>query len=149
MTTTIRYKGTEIPLEINYHTAMFVFPKLGLRLLNLLQDSQTVLQIMGDDDTMIKIWYHYVHEYAGPLEDAVKELNSETMNDFRDKFWREVVNFTNPQMRPLAKEMWKMTRDQLQKPEKLLQDISSNSSSSTSSPNHTDSSTQADTHSES
>lgn len=127
MSSTIDFKGTEIEIEITYKKAMFEFKKLGVNLLNIFEDESTMVTILTNDEVMLNIWYHYTSPYCESFEKAIGDITPEMLNDFRNKFWSEVVNFTNPSMRKALMEFKKMILKELQSVDVKLKEVSSKS----------------------
>jgi len=123
-----KYNGTEISIEFGYKEVMGEFKKKGLDLFALFEGDETIMTIMANDRVMLQIWYHYVSPYAQSEEAAIENLKPHELHSFKEAFWQQVINFTQPQMRPLAVEMWKKLKERLKSPEKILKDSSSDSS---------------------
>ena len=76
---------------------------------------------------MLKVWYHYVSPYCESFESSLDDITPEMLNEFRDKFWSAVVNFTNPSMRKALMEFKKMILKELQSVDVKLKEVSSES----------------------
>lgn len=121
----IKFKGAEIPIKITYKSAWYDLPELGIDILNIFEDDKTVSNILINDRVMVNVLFYYVKGHCSTIESALEELTPEIMNEFREVFWNEVVNFTNPQMRPSLQEYMSMIKKELASPgEKLRQALS-------------------------
>jgi hypothetical protein len=112
------FQGTSVPIRITYKQAMFDFKDLGLNLLAIFQDGQTIATIMSNDEVMVHIWYEYVKPYTSTFENAIEALTPEDMHKFKEVFWEEVINFTAPPMRPILVAMMEQVREALSSPPK-------------------------------
>ncbi len=130
MTSKIRFKESDIPIKISYKQAMYDFKDMGLNLLAIFgEESSAVQTIMLDDEIMVQVWFSYVKKHhAGTLESALEELTPELMNDFREKFWNEVINFMPPLTRPSLNLFMEKMKEEMTSPEKRLEQAFSASS---------------------
>lgn len=97
------FKGSKIPLDVDFGKAHKVFPKHGLHILGLLVDeniNKTLLTILTDDLQMLNLWYHYVKDlYPSDFEELIDDLTTVDFKSFKDALWAAIVNFTDPQLR--------------------------------------------------
>ena len=127
MVRSIKYRGADVPIRITYKAAMFDLKDLGMNILGIFEDHTAITNMLINDEVMVKVWYYFVSPHASSLENAVEDLTSELMNEFREVFWEEVLNFTNPQMRPALREFMKMIKEELASPESNLRKALSDS----------------------
>lgn len=129
MASKIKFKDSEVSIKITYKQAMYDFKELGLNLLNIFDDGNSAVQtIMMDDQVMVHVWYHYIKKHhAGNLEEALEYLTPEDMNDFREKFWNEVINFMPPLTRPALNMFMEKMKEEMSSPEKRLEGLFSES----------------------
>jgi len=101
-----RYEGTTISIEITYGMAIKHLQDLGVDMIGLLEDNETLTNILLRDTIMLKVWYFFVEQKTG--EDylvAIDHLDPQGMKEFRDAFWQATLNFSQPMMRPALEEM--------------------------------------------
>ena len=122
-----KHNGQTVQLNYTYFEAMNTFPGLGLDILGVITDTTPILQIMADDKTMIKVWYHFVKDVEPDFDDALKALKPEEMQAFKEAFWESVVNFSSLPMRETLRQMWEQVKKQLKQPKNLLKNISQDS----------------------
>ena len=122
-----KHNGQTIQLNYTYFEAMNTFPELGLDILGIVTDTTPILQILADDKTMIKVWYHFVKDVEPDFDDALKALKPAEMQQFKEAFWESVVNFSSPPMRETLHQMWEQVKKELKRPKKLLKNLSSDS----------------------
>lgn len=122
-----KHNGQTVQLNYTYFEAMNTFPGLGLDILGVVTDATPILQIMADDKTMIKVWYHFVKDLEPDFDEALKELKPAEMQQFKEAFWESVVNFSGPPMRETLNQMWDQVKKELKQPKKLLKNLSSDS----------------------
>jgi hypothetical protein len=98
------FKGSKIPLEVNFGKAFKVFPEYGLHILGLLVDeniTKTLSTILTDDLSMLKLWFYYVKDHhTESFENLIDDLEAPDFKSFKDTLWTAIVNFTDPQLRP-------------------------------------------------
>jgi hypothetical protein len=116
----IKFKGNEIPIRISWKDAMFTFKDMGLNLLKLFEDGSALYTIMADDEVMVELWYHYVSKHTTTLESAIEDVDEDFMHEFKEAFWEAVLDFTNPQMRPMLLENRKLIMQELASPGESL-----------------------------
>ena len=109
-----KYSGRDIPISITYHEAKGVYKDMGLPLLNMLQNGEEVaLIVMGDDETMLSIWWHIVKNELsldeGDYDTHLKDLQN--LEVFKETFWTAVINFSPKSLRPYLQ----MLRTELRK----------------------------------
>ena len=121
MSSVLKFNGSEIPIEITYKSAWFELPELGIDLLTIFDGEKTLMNILTNEKVMIEVLYHFSKKHFSTLENMIDKLTPEVMHDFREVFWDEVVNFTNPQMRPALQETMTMLKKHLASPEKILE----------------------------
>ena len=112
-----KYGNVQIPMELGWVLAKGKMSELGVNVLGVLSDGgKTIQTILLDDQTMINVWYYYVHEYTGDDWDKALETLDEDgeggLDDFRENFYKLVVSFSPRLSRSLLIEMWdKVKRD--------------------------------------
>ena len=117
---TIKFMGTDIPIKISYKAAWFDLPDLGIDILDIFKDQSTMMAILTNDRVMIPVLYYFCDKHCSTLENAIENLTPSVMEEFREAFWNEVINFTSPQMRPALQETMKMLKTELASPEERL-----------------------------
>ena len=127
MSGTVKFNGIDIPIKITYKSAWFELPELGIDILNIFDGEKTIMNILTNEKVMVELFYYYAKSHCSTIEDMLGNLTSEVMTEFREVFWNEVVNFTNPQMRPALQETMTMLKKHLASPEKILELASSES----------------------
>lgn len=125
-----KYDTKTIQMELGYKIAHTTLMDLGLDVLSVLKENNTVIQtIMLDDSLMLKVWYYYVKEATGDSwEDALDALDKtpDGLETFKKAFWDMVVGFTSPSMQDALKKMWKeVQREIKERVEKNLSTLSS------------------------
>lgn len=112
-----QYGTRSIPMEMGFVLANGKMEDLGLDVLSVLSDGGVTLQkILLDDKTMLKVWYYYVHEETRDDWETALAILDETPNgleDFRDAFYKLVVNFSPLQTRKLLGEMWEQIKKRM------------------------------------
>lgn len=126
---TFRYRETEVPVEITWKDALGKLDDLGVDVLSILDENNTVIQtIMLNNKVMVKVWYYYVHlETADDFETALEYLTSEDLERFKDKFWEAVVLFSPPLVRGQLQEIWREAKKQLRSQGRKSMNTSSDS----------------------
>ena len=79
------------------------------------------MNILTNEKVMVELFHYYVKGHCSTMENMLEKLTPETMTEFREVFWNEVVNFTNPQMRPALQKTVEMIKKELASPERLLE----------------------------
>ena len=121
----IKYESVEVPIVITYKDAMGPLEELGMDVLNLFQERNgTLTEIMMNDKLMVKVWFHYIKKYESNFDSAIEKLTPEAMVQFREVFVKSLLDFTNPQMRPVIQEALKEIKETLASPEGLLKKLS-------------------------
>lgn len=130
---TFKYGTQTVKMQLGYHLAHTKLLDLGLDILSVLAEKNTVIQtIMFDDSVMLKIWFFYV-EAALPgteWEEALKTLDSTPggLQQFKDAFWALTVNFFSPSMRPAIQSMWNQIKKQVENVDAAILNTSSSAS---------------------
>ena len=120
MTSTVKFNGVDIPIKITYKSAWFDLPELGIDILNIFDGEKTIMNILTSEKVMVEVFYYFAKNHCSTIENMLENLTPETMNEFREVFWNEVVNFTNPQMRPALQKTVEMIKKELASPERIL-----------------------------
>jgi len=121
MSSTVKFNGIDIPIKITYKSAWFELPELGIDILNIFDGEKTIMNILTNEKVMVELFYYYAKGHCSTIDDMLEKLTPEVMGEFREVFWNEVVNFTNPQMRPALQETMTMLKKHLASPEKILE----------------------------
>ena len=121
------FNDTEIDIDFGYKEVVTDFKKMGLDLFGLFEGDETLMTIMVNDRVMLQVWLYYVKPYCESEEKAIAQLKPHDMHKFKEAFWQQVVNFTQPQMRALAVAMKAKLLERLKSPERILESSSSDS----------------------
>lgn len=120
-------------MELGYALAHGKLEDLGLDVLSVLSDGGATLQrILLDDRLILKIWYHYVHEHTQDDWDmALETLDTmpKGLQDFREDFYKLVVNFSPALSRNILTEMWDQAKREMRDLRKVRSLLSSSNSS--------------------
>ena len=119
-----KHNDQTIRLNYTYFEAMNTFPDLGLDILGIVTDATPIIQIMADDKTMIKIWYHFVKDMEPDFEEALRSLKPAEMQQFKEAFWESVVNFSSPPTHKTLRQMWDQVKEELKRPKNLFKNTS-------------------------
>ena len=127
------HNGNKVFVEFNYKNVMVDFKKMGLNLFDIYNDQRVIMQIFGDDETMIQVWFFYIKDYEASYDEAIERLEVKELQTFKEAFWSAVVNFSAPQMRAILIEtktiLFKYLTDPSRIREELQKKISGSSSS--------------------
>lgn len=129
MTTHFMHGERKVPISINYYDATFTYDAMGLDILGIVTDQTPIIQIIADDKIMLKLWYHFVQDLEPEgFEVALRSLTTKEMQEFKEAFWDEVVNFSAPPIRETLRTAYQKVKDHLKRPENLLKNLSADSS---------------------
>ena len=124
-----KYGDQSIKMEMGYGLATGKMEDLGIDILGIISDGGvTIKTILLDDRTLLKIWYHYVNEQTDDSFDKAIEILDETeggLENFRDEFYKLVINFSPPQAREYLRETWKQIKKEMNDSKKVKSMISS------------------------
>ena len=123
-----KFNDVDIPVNFGYKEVVSDFKKMGLDLFGLFEGQEVLMTILANDRVMLQVWLFYVKPYCSDEDAAIAQLRPHEMHKFKEAFWQQVVNFTQPQMRPLLVAMWKQVKERLDSPEEILRSLSSDSS---------------------
>lgn len=125
------YNSQPVNLTFGYLEAYRELPKYGLDLLSIFDAENTVIQkIMLDDRVMLDVRFYFLKRegLAADFEESLEDFTSVQMQQFREAFWEEVVNFSAPPARKALREMWTEAKRQLNSVDRISTSSSSNSS---------------------
>lgn len=126
------YGNSSVPMEIGWVFACGKLEDLGYDILSILSDGGATMQkILLDDRSLLKIWYHFVHEHTNDDWDTAIETLDQTNNgleNFREEFYKLVVSFSPPQAREILGEMWKKAKRDMKDSRRLKSMLSSSDS---------------------
>lgn len=132
----VRYKlGTyEVIIDINLIESRKLEKQFNLKLMDFFVDNEKTMEavqklILNDDFTLDLLWYYFGNQHKVP-RDVMEELitSLDLLDDFREKFWAAVVNFTSAHKKKILLDLWAQVKTQIKKFD--VQETMSNVSSS-------------------
>lgn len=122
------YRGQKVPLKITYGLACGRLDELGLDILSLFEDdNQVIPTIMLNDKVMLRVRFYFLQE-AGVEDDwenSISDMTPQEMQNFKEAFWDEVVNFSPPPAREALRQFWVETKKRLKSQKALSSSMSS------------------------
>ena len=119
----VRYRlGTyEIILEINLTEARKLDKQFGLKLMDFFVDNEKTMEavqklILDDDFTIDLLWYYFGNQHKVNREIMEGQLTSlDLLDEFREKFWAAVVNFTSAHKKKILLDLWDQMKKEIHK----------------------------------
>lgn len=112
-----KHGNETIPMQLGYSLAHGKLFDLGIDVLSIMKEGNTVIPtIMLDDATMLKVWYYYIKEATNQtFEEALEILdeNPKGLESFRKAFWEMVVGFSPIAVQDALRSTWKQAEKQL------------------------------------
>jgi len=119
----VRYKlGTyEVIIDINLIESRKLEKQFNLKLMDFFVDNEKTMEavqklILNDDFTLDLLWYYFGNQHKVP-RDVMEELitSLDVLDDFREKFWAAVVNFTSAHKKKILLDLWAQVKTQIKK----------------------------------
>jgi hypothetical protein len=119
----VRYKlGTyEIIIDINLMESRKLEKQFDLKLMDFFVDNDKTMEavqklILNDDFTLDLLWYYFGNQHKVGREIMEELITSlDLLDDFREKFWAAVVNFTSAHKKKILLDLWAQVKTQIKK----------------------------------
>lgn len=119
----VRYKigSYEVIIEINLIESRKLEKQFGLKLLDFFVDNEKTMEavqklILDDDFTIDLLWYYFGNQHKVDKETMEACISSlDLLDEFREKFWAAVVNFTSAHKKKILLDLWAQMKIQIKK----------------------------------
>ena len=132
----VRYKlgSYDVIIEINLIESRKLEKQFDLKLMDFFVDNEKTMEavqklILDDDFTIDLLWYYFGNQHKITREDMEACISSlDLLDEFREKFWAAVVNFTSAHKKKILLDLWAQVKMQIKKFD--VAEMMSNASSS-------------------
>jgi len=116
----LKFKGKEYQFKLTYRKMLEDLPnKFNIHLGKIFTDNdlmqQTMLNLLVEDEVSIKLFHWAINSASLTYEDLLDDMDQKTLSDFRDCFWEEVVNFSDPLRKEASRALWEEYKKVIQK----------------------------------
>lgn len=107
---TYEFDGIKFNIEITMASAFKLEADHKISLLQIFEGNNLDIlaqQISVNDKTALDLWWDFVGTKFQDREECINKLTRDSLTKFKEAFWAAVINFSDPNVKPILLELKK------------------------------------------
>lgn len=107
---TYNFDGVDFPIVITMSSAYKLEADYNICLLQLFENNnldRVVQELSVNDKVALDLWWEFVSTKFQDRSECIDKLTRDSLTKFKEAFWAAIVNFSDPNVKPILLELKK------------------------------------------